>query len=175
MMHVTRLAIMTTAVWAAGVLPTSDALAQQRLIFKVSAENTNYVQQHMIDVGDVTGHQVRIFEVHRTYPADAPAINGTKIVESWSRGFSDYTSNNGEGTTYGVYVLENGERFFTRGALIAAQKPESSNLTALIVGPIMGGTGTLARMRGMVRISGTANPKAGTNEMQVDIEYWLPE
>jgi hypothetical protein len=74
-----------------------------------------------------------------------------------------------------VYVLENGERFFTRGALIAAQKPELSNLTALIVGPIMGGTGTLARMRGMVRISGTANPKAGTNEMQVDIEYWLPE
>jgi hypothetical protein len=83
MMHVTRLAIMTTAVvWAAVVLPTSDALAQQRLIFKVSAENTNYVQQHMIDVGDVTGHQVRIFEVHRTYPADAPAINGMKIVES---------------------------------------------------------------------------------------------
>ena len=124
MMHVTRLAIMTTAVvWAAVVLPTSDALAQQRLIFKVSAENTNYVQQHMIDVGDVTGHQVRIFVVHRTYPADAPAINGMKIVESWSRGFSDYTSNNGEGTTYGVYVLENGERFFTRGALIAAQKP----------------------------------------------------
>ena len=58
MMHVTRPAIMATAaVWAAVVLPTSDALAQQRLIFKVSAENTKYVQQHMIDVGDVTGHK----------------------------------------------------------------------------------------------------------------------
>ncbi len=177
MMHASRLALMTTAVaWAAVVLPTSDAQAQQRIVFKVSAENTSYVQQHWIDVGDVTGHQVRVFEIHRTYPSsDAPVVNGKRIVESWSRGFSDYTSNNGEGTTYGVYVLENGDKFFTRGALIAAQKPESANLSAMIVGPIVGGTGALARINGMARISGTANPQAGTNETQVDIEYWLPE
>jgi hypothetical protein len=176
MMHVTRFALTAAAlVWSAVGL-SSAAQAQQRLIFKVSTENTSYVQQHLIDVGDVTGHQVRLFEIHRTYPAsEAPVMNGQKIVESWTRGFSDYTSNNGEGTIYGIYVLENGDRFFTRGALIAAQKPESSNLTALVVGPITGGTGTLARINGMARISGTANPKAGTNEIQVDIEYWLPE
>jgi hypothetical protein len=24
-------------------------------------------------------------------------------------------------------------------------------------------------------VTGTANPQAGTNEMQVDLEYWIPE
>jgi hypothetical protein len=177
MMHVTRLAVITAALVCSAVfLSTSAAQSQEHLIFKVRAENTSYVQQHLIDVGDIAGHQVRLFEIHRTYPVgEAPVMKGKKIVESWTRGFSDYTSNNGEGTTYGVYVLENGDRFFTRGALIAAQKPESSNLTALVVGPITGGTGTLAKINGMARISGTANPHAGTNEIQVDIEYWLPD
>ena len=127
-------------------------------------------------LGDVSGHQVRIFEIHRTYPAkEAPVINGQKIVESWSRGFSDYTSNNGEGTTYAVYVLENGDKFFTKGSLVALQKPESPYLSAWVVGPILGGTGAPARINGMSRVTGTANPQAGTNEMQVDLEYWIPE
>jgi hypothetical protein len=156
-------------------LTVPPAFAQQRLIFKVAAENTEYTQQHTIDVGDVSGHQVRIFEVRRTYPANAPVINGIKIVESWTRGISDYTNNNGEGIVYGVYVLENGDKFFTRGSLVALQAPDAANLTGTTVGPITGGTGKLARINGMARLSTTANPKTGLNETQVDIEYWLPQ
>ena len=53
--------------------PAGDALAQpQRLTFKVEQENARYTQQHTIDVGDVPGHQVRVFEVRRTYPSDPP-------------------------------------------------------------------------------------------------------
>ena len=66
-------------------------------------------------------------------------INGMKIVESWTRGVSDYTDNNGEGTIYGVYVLENGDKFFTRGTLVAVQSTGVTNLTATTVGPITGG------------------------------------
>jgi len=156
-------------------LPAKDALAQQRLFFKVAAENTKYTQQHTIDVGDVSGHQVRLFEIHRTYPSNAPVINGMKMVESWTRGISDYTNNNGEGTSFGVYVLENGDKIFTRGSLVAVQSPEASNLTATTVGPITGGTGKLARINGMARTITAANPKTGVNETQVDIEYWLPQ
>ena len=36
----------------------------------VPAANSTYTQQHVLDVGDVPGHQVRVFELHRTYPAD---------------------------------------------------------------------------------------------------------
>jgi hypothetical protein len=124
MIRVTKLAL-TTITWmcVAVALPANDVLAQQRLVFKVAAENTKYTQQHAIDVGDVSGHQVRLFEIHRTYPSDAPVINGMKIVESWTRGISDYTNNNGEGTIFGVYVLENGDKIFTRGSLVAVQSP----------------------------------------------------
>lgn len=156
-------------------LPPNTALAQQRLAFNVTAEHTKYTQQHTIDVGDVPGHQVRLFEVQRTYPSNAPVINGMKIVESWSRGISDYTNNNGEAITYGVYVLENGDKFFTRGTSVTVQSPESSNLTVTTVGPIMGGTGKLARINGMARMSTSANPSTGLNETQVDLEYWLPQ
>jgi len=156
-------------------LPANEALAQERLVFKVAAKDTQYTQQHVIDVGDVSGHQVRLFEIHRTYPTNAPAIAGMKIVESWTRGISDYTNNNGDATIYGVYVLENGDKFFTRASLVAVQRPGASDLTATAVGPITGGTGKLARINGMARTLTSANPAAGMNEIQVEIEYWLPQ
>jgi hypothetical protein len=159
---------------AAVALSIHEAFAQQRLIFDVSAENTKYTKQHIIDVGDVPDHQVRVFEIHRAYPSNAPTINGIRIVESWTRGVSDYTNNNGEATSYAVYVLENGDRFFTRGSLIAIQTPEESNLSATTVGPIIGGTGRLSRINGMARSTISANPKTGLNETHVDISYWLP-
>ena len=46
--------------YLAVALPANNALAQQRLVFKVDAEDTKYTQQHTVDVGDVSGHQVRI-------------------------------------------------------------------------------------------------------------------
>jgi hypothetical protein len=156
-------------------LPANEGLAQERLVFKVGVEDTQYTQQHVIDVGDVSGHQVRLFEIHRTYPNNAPKVDGMKIVESWTRGITDYTNNNGEATIYGVYVLENGDKFFTRASLVAVQSPGATDLTATAVGPITGGTGNLARINGMVRTLTSANPAMGMNEIQVEIEYWLPK
>jgi hypothetical protein len=122
-MHVPNLTLrIITLICLALVWPTS-VLAQERLAFSVSAENTKYTQQHTIDVGDVVGHQVRLFEIKRVYPANAPVIGGLKIVESWTRGISDYTNNTGEAVAYGVYVLDNGDN--TRGRLVAFQSPEA--------------------------------------------------
>jgi hypothetical protein len=56
------------------------------------AENTKYLQRHTIDVGDEAGHQVAIFEIYRTFAASAPVINGVRLKESFSRGFSDFTA-----------------------------------------------------------------------------------
>ena len=36
------------------------AQQKQKVSYKVSAENSKYTQQHMIDVGDASGHQVRL-------------------------------------------------------------------------------------------------------------------
>jgi hypothetical protein len=47
------------------VLPAGDAVAQQRVSYKVSAETAKYQQVYYLDVGDVPGHQVGVSELHR--------------------------------------------------------------------------------------------------------------
>jgi hypothetical protein len=176
MNRTTTLAVTTAALLSLLiVLPADDALAQQKqqLVFKVGAQNTRYTQQHAIDVGDISGHQIRLFEIRRTYPNNPPVMNGMKIVESWSRGMTDYTNNNGSAITYGVYVLENGDQFYTRGSLVAVQSPGSSNFTATTVGVITSGTGKLAGIQGIVRTVAVADPKEGLNEAEVEIEYLI--
>src|SRR5712691_12749978 len=161
MKRITTLTLTTVALLClAATPPASDALAQQkqRLVFKVDAANTKYTQQHTIDVGDASGHQLRLFELRRSYSSNPPLINGMKIAESWTRGITDYTDNNGAATTYSVYVLEDGDKFFTRGSLVAVQSPGESKLTATTIGTITGGTGKLAGIQGMTRTLTSADP-----------------
>src|ERR1700716_3722308 len=105
MKRITIFTLTTALLCLAGVL-AGDGLAQtkQKLVFKVDAANTKYTQQHIIHVGDVPGHQVRVFEVRRTYPTNPPVINGMKIVESWARGASDFTNSNGPAVIYHIFV-----------------------------------------------------------------------
>jgi hypothetical protein len=89
----TTMALLGLAV----TLPEGDAVAQQkqRVSFKAPAENSKYTQQSTIDVGDVPGHQVRVFEIHRSYPSNPPMINGVALKEQFQRGTSDFTDYNG--------------------------------------------------------------------------------
>jgi hypothetical protein len=155
-------------------LPAGGALAQQKLrvSYTTPPQNTKYTQQHLIDVGDVPGHQVRVYEIQRTFPSDAPMINGVKLKETWARGTSDYTDNNGPNISYNVYVLENGDRFFAR-AIVLAQSAGGGRITTTSVGQITGGTGKLVGIQGITRATGTAEPKAGINENRTEIEYWI--
>jgi hypothetical protein len=93
MNRVTAFTLTTMALLSLAVaLPAADAVAQQkqRISYKVSAENSKYTQQHVIDVGDVPGHQVRVYEIYRSFPNNAPVINGLKMKETWTRATSDY-------------------------------------------------------------------------------------
>jgi hypothetical protein len=150
---------------------TGIAAAQekQRVSFKTGLEETKYTQQLFIDAGDVPGHQIRVFELHYTFPSNPPVIiNGMKLTEAWGRGTTDYTDGNGPGIAYFVYVLENGEKFFARLNLIAQRSCKS---TGTNVGTLTGGTGKFSGIRGVVRQLVTFDPKAGFNEAQWDIEY----
>jgi len=120
----------------------------------------------------VSGHHVRVYEIQRTFPNNAPVINGVALKEQWTRAISDYTDNNGPGTTYGTYVLENGDKFFSRAALVA-QNTGQGKLTATTVGYITGGTGKFSGMQGIIRTVNIADPKAGVNEGQTEIEYTI--
>ena len=156
-------------------LPSGDAAAQQtpqKVSYKVGAENSKFTQQQFLDVGDVPGHQVRSFEIHRTFPSDAPVINGIKLKEIWTRGISDYTNNTGANTNYSEYVLENGDKFYTRSTTIA-QGAGGGKLINSSAGTIIGGTGKLSGIRGIIKASGSADPKAGISETQNEIEYMI--
>ena len=153
----------------------SDALAQQKqkVSYKVSAESTKYTQRQMIDVGDEPGHTVGVFEIHRNFGADAPIIAGSKVKETWTRGYSDYvTNNNGLSTNYTTYVLDSGDRF-TSYSHTMGQADAEGKRTTTGVGKILGGTGKLAGIRGMVRSNGASDGKKGFNETNTEIEYWI--
>jgi hypothetical protein len=157
-----------------GLFVTGMAAAQekQRVSFKTLPENFKYTQQLFIDVGDAPGHQVRVYENRTTFPSNSPVFNGVKLQEIWGRATSDYTDNNGPGTGYAVFVFENGDKFFSRWSLVA-QRDGTGKAAFTLVGPITGGTGKLAGIRGLIRQAGTADPKAGFNDNQTDIEYWM--
>jgi hypothetical protein len=163
-----RLFVSTTAIL---LLVSTASLAQETSLvsFPTSAENTKYMQQHVIEVGDVPGHLVRVFAIRRTFPKDPPIIGGLALMEQLSRGVTDYTGNSG--SFYGTYVLENGDKFFTRSSLVAHKA--GSGLSAITVGRITGGTGKFATMQGEVRTVVTSDPAAGINEGFTTIEYVL--
>ena len=152
------------------------AQQKQKVSYKVSAANSKYTQQHVIDVGDVPGHQVRIYEIQRTFPADAPKIEGMRVVEIWTRGFSDYTDLSGPSIIYNTTILESGDKMFGRADLVsqtATSSDGSKKTTSTTVGRITGGTGKLRGIQGTSISTSRADIKAGLNETQTEIEYWM--
>jgi hypothetical protein len=178
-----RLRLRSTAWVAVGLasvlFASFDAEAQQRkkVVYTVPAENTKYIQQHVMDVGDMPGHQLRIYEIQRTFPKDGPVFEGVRLVESWSRGYSNYIDQSGPSTVYTVYVLENGDKFFGRIDLVSqatsTNADGSKKSMATIAGTISGGTGKFVGIRGTVRSVVNSDIKAGVNAAQNEIEYWM--
>jgi hypothetical protein len=70
-------------------------------------------QQHVTDLGDIPGHQIRVFELDRVYPNIKPNCEGLKWTESWTRGLSDYVDRSDWSWGYEeVYTLERGDKIF---------------------------------------------------------------
>jgi hypothetical protein len=161
-----------TLLCLAVALPINNAAAQQKqqVSFSTAAENTKYTDKsEVLELGDVPNHILRVFEIHRTYPNNAPLINGTKIVESWTRGIGDRTDGIGPIIQYNVYVMENGDKVFARMDGIIENGSEKG--TATVLGRITSGTGKFAAIQGVVREVAKFEIKSGFNENQTNIEY----
>ena len=156
--------------------PGAWAQQAQTLKFTAPTANTKYTQQHVITAGDAPGHEVRIFEIHRTFPKDPPQIGGVRVKESWARGSSDYIDLNGTAVTYTTYVMENGDKIYTRTNVlsqsVASADGAKKGATNMTTGSITGGTGKFVGIRGTVRTTGAFDPKAGTNQTQMEMVYW---
>jgi hypothetical protein len=107
-----------TLVVAAGMLSSlcpGILWAQQKHSIAISSEGvkSRYVQQLALDVDDVPGHQVRVQESQRTFPAESsPTLDGEHIVERWGRGYSNYVAGIGPAWGYVTIITDKGNKIF---------------------------------------------------------------
>lgn len=170
--RITHSALACAAILLLGAAPGAWAQEKQRFSYKVAAADAKYPQRHTLDVGDGPGHSLSLYEIHRTFPTNAPVVNGVRLKEIWTRGYGDYIDNNGASHNYSVYVLENGDKFFAKATTMGQANAAGRRSTSSF-GQITGGTGKLVNMRGTFRATGASEGKVGMNETIAEIEYWF--
>ena len=173
-------------VLGAGILAavlSCSAWAQQKHAITMSTEGVTgrYVQQHIIDVDDVPGHQIRILEIHRTIAADhQPIVDGERIVEMWGRGISNYTNGIGPTWGYNTWITDKGNKIFTENTGTSETQPtETGSKRGTYNGTsrIVGGTGRFSKIRGnLVEVTKfDTDPKTGYNAGESHGEYWFEQ
>ena len=172
-------ALVGAFVCAAALCATSNAWAQKKYsISRAPSSTTQYLQQHAIDVGDAPGHQVRVYEIHYDYPNKDLAFAGVTVKESLSRGMSDYINFSGPFTTYTVYMLEDGNKVFSRatGTSLLTTSADGNRVVKFSGAEnFVGGTGKFKGIRGQVLISGERATVAKSLTQQSSGEYWIEE
>jgi hypothetical protein len=174
-----RSLIITSLAMVLAALVFSPLSAQERcrMSWDIQPADATYTQQHAIDVGDVPGHQVRIFEVHRRFPNDKPNCEGLKRTESWLRGSSDYIDLNGSVSGYLTIALENGDRIFARVSATSqtSTSAEGSQKSVATTVATYTGAGKYRSVRGIQRETVIFDPKTGYNQVEAEAEYWFEQ
>jgi hypothetical protein len=178
-MTTTRVKILLTiAAGAVFFLASTAALAQQKMKFSFTAPPgvTKYTQQHVLDVGDIPGHQIRIASLHTKYAAQAPEYDGVKVVESFGWLTSDYISGSGRFVQHSVAHMANGDKMLSRteGLVQTSTGAEGAGKASFsTVTTLTGGTGKFATIRGTIRGAGVTDFKTGPTPSPSEGEYWF--
>jgi mono/diheme cytochrome c family protein len=153
---------------AAALSAASRAQAQQKYTISQTPNATSrFVQEHVIDVDDVPGHQLRVYEVRNEYPDKDFALAGVRVKELVSRGISDLVDRNGPFTAYNVYTLEDGDKVFCR--LTGTTQGGKS----VFVENFVGGTGKFMDIRGQMHGNIERAPGSKSLTVAVSGEYWF--
>ncbi|HZP87665.1 MAG TPA: hypothetical protein VFB54_12685 [Burkholderiales bacterium] len=150
------------------------ATAQQKHPLARATAEGYYIEERAIDVGDVSGHQARIYRIRFEYPKKDLVFLDVPVSESFTTGYSDYTGWSGEFSTYSVYVLEDGSRIFTRGGGNNQSQPDGSRRFSF-VDNFIGGTGKFRGIRGQIRGFGERGAGAQSLSDTSSGEYWIEE
>jgi hypothetical protein len=171
-------ALIAAAALSLAIIPLASAQQRQQLTYTTPPGAGKYEEQHAIDVGDVPGHQVRVFSQHVVFPQEAPPVfDGVKAKEAWQRAMSDYTNLSGHANGYLVYAMENGDKVFARweGITQTTINPDGSKVSQVLgVTTLTGGTGKFKGIRGTLRTSAQTNFKEVTGNPTVG-EYWFEQ
>jgi hypothetical protein len=163
------------------VSDTSFAQEKKKISWTTKAENTKFSYLHRLDIPDMPGHRLGLFEVQRTWPdGGGPAVDGRKVIEEITRGTADGVAGNGREYGYDHWRFENGDQAFNQYHLTfqSVINPDQSRKTTY-VGTYLhtGGTGALKGLKGLGRFAGltefNAEGKPTRNEYSAEGEYWF--
>ena len=176
MHRLSRFGLAACAMLMAG----SAAWAQQKqsVSYSIPPGVARFVQEHLVDVEDVPGHQVRVFEIHVDFQSIDLSFAGLKVKEAFIRGTSDYTNGSGTATSYHLFVLEDGNKIAMRDAVVGQAVPNPDGSKALkysVIETFIGGTGRFRGIRGQLRENAVRVPGAKTVATDVTGEYWFEE
>ena len=155
---------------------------RKKLAWTGKAENTKFVGHPLMEIPDVPGHAIRSFEIRRTYPDNAPVLEGLKVVEEVAHGFSDLVLGNGRAWGYSHFRLENGDLIYgewqnATHAIVNPDRSRKQNFVGTYVW--IGGTGKLRDVKGFGRYTGVtevnAQGQVTRNEYSAEGEYWIPK
>lgn len=168
-----------TALATAVALCMTSAYSQQKYpVTRAPSSSSQYVQQHAIDVDDVSGHQIRVYEIRYSYPKQDFMFAGVKVKEALTRGMSDYVANSGPFTTYTVYSMEDGTKVYSRSTGTSMQVAGVDGKLVVRFSAVenyIGGTGRFKGIRGQVLVSGERDVIAKSLTQQSSGEYWIEE
>ncbi|MBI3530011.1 MAG: hypothetical protein HY067_18850 [Betaproteobacteria bacterium] len=161
-------------------LASQEAFCQDRqtVAYSLPAGSSRFTQEQVIEVGDVPGHKLRIFESHVDYRDVNLAFGGVKMKESFTRGSSDYTNGTGTANNYAVYLLEDGNKLFAKESGVGQVTVTADGAIALkyaVMATFTGGTGRFRGIRGQLRGNVVRVPGESSIKADVNGEYWIEE
>ena len=169
--------VLSIGAVVAGLLLSSVAVAQQRQKYLFNAlVPAKYTEQHVIEVGDFPGHQIRVAALNTKYSDEAPAFDGVKVTESSGWISSDYIGGSGRFMQYLVLQMANGDKIYEQAEGLAQTVvgPDGSRKTTYwTVTYLKGGSGKFSSIRGVLRGSGATDFKTGPTNNTVEGEYWF--
>ena len=142
----------------------------------VSAKNSTYTEQHVMNIDDPPGHVIRMFESSRAYPDDKPNCEGLKRVKALTHSMSDYVDGNGPLHGYTTIVFENGDKIFgeVHGVSQTVVGPDGSKKgTFAGILRYTGGTGKYVGVRGLIRETIDFDIAKGYNQARDEGDYWI--
>ena len=158
------------------ILPTI-VVAQQKVKYSFSAiVPGKYIEQHVLEVGDIPGHQIRVAALNTKYGEETPVFDGAKVTESSGWISSDYINGSGRFLQYTVRQMGNGDKIYqnTEGQSHTSIGSDGGRKTTYsTVTIIRGGTGKFATIRGILKGSGATDFKTGPVNNNVEGEYWF--
>lgn len=157
------------------LLPGPEAIAQQKYTISQPAKAiSKFTQEHIIEVGDIPGHKLRVYEVQNEYPQSDFAFAGVAVKQMISHGVSDSVNGSGAFTAYNVYTMADGNKVFVR-LTGTTQSDSAGGRRSTSVENFEGGTGKFKGIRGQMRNTLQRAAGSDTLDVQVSGEYWIEE